>query len=339
MPALRAALSSPLLVIGLALTSSGFAQQVVPDADAALRQQLELERQRKLPQPTPPAPAASGPARTAPAGPTLLVKRFIFEGNERYTDAQLAPIVAGYLQRRVSLEDLEVAAADIARYYRAAGWVARVVVPPQQVDQGEIRLKIIEGVLGQTRFPDGSNPETLPVKPTVIVGNVQARQAPGDKLNIPAVERGLLLADDLPGIGVAGSQVAGRNEGETDTDGASGALVASKLLLLGGNVTLDSTLNNVGTLAASGVGSLSYVDADALTIGTVGSTNGISATGAVSVATTTGDMTLSQGVATTNTGTSAIILNAGASAAAGTAIARDKNGREARSKLTIQVKK
>ncbi|WP_158080783.1 ShlB/FhaC/HecB family hemolysin secretion/activation protein [Pelomonas sp. KK5] len=206
------------LLAGLGLAVPGLAQQppVAPDVDAQIRQQRELERQRSLPQPTAPRPATQGEGARVPEGPTLLVKRFVFEGNERYTSEQLAPIVAPYLQRRVTLGELELAAADVARYYRAAGWVARVIVPPQQVDEGTVRLKVIEAVLGQTRFSQGTDTAALPVRPGVIVGSVQSRQAPGAKFNIPAVERGLLLANDLPGIGVAGSQAAGAKEAETD---------------------------------------------------------------------------------------------------------------------------
>ncbi|MCC6989065.1 MAG: filamentous hemagglutinin N-terminal domain-containing protein [Acidobacteria bacterium] len=103
------------------------------------------------------------------------------------------------------------------------------------------------------------------------------------------------------------------------TDGASGSVSAASLLLLGGAVTLDGNSNAIGTLAASGVGSLSYVDSDALTLGTVGVTNGIAATGVVNIATLTGDLTVARNLATTNATASALTLNAGRSAAAGTA--------------------
>lgn len=106
-------------------------------------------------------------------------------------------------------------------------------------------------------------------------------------------------------------------------DGTNGSVNAANLLLLGGNVTLDSASNNVATLAASGVGSLTYVDSNAVTLGTVGSTNGVSASGAVSVATSTGDMTISQTIATTDTTASAVTLNAGQNASAGTAAGGD----------------
>ncbi|MCA9473625.1 MAG: filamentous hemagglutinin N-terminal domain-containing protein, partial [Nitrospira sp.] len=97
------------------------------------------------------------------------------------------------------------------------------------------------------------------------------------------------------------------------TDGASGYLTADKLALLGGNVTLDHSSTNIGTLAASGVGTLSFTDSNALTIGTVNPT-GITATGAVNIATLTGDLTVSDNISGTS-----ITLNAGKNAAAGTA--------------------
>ena len=99
----------------------------------------------------------------------------------------------------------------------------------------------------------------------------------------------------------------------------SAALSASELLVTADNVELNHTSNSVSTLAASGVGDFSYVNAEALTIGTVGGTSGIDAgNGEINVVTQAGNLTLSQDVVTANAGTSALTLNAGASTAAGT---------------------
>ncbi|MCS6319724.1 MAG: autotransporter-associated beta strand repeat-containing protein, partial [Nitrospira sp.] len=106
--------------------------------------------------------------------------------------------------------------------------------------------------------------------------------------------------------------------GGTVTQGVSGSLSATNLALLGGNVTLEHSANAISTLAASGVTTLTYADSDALTIGTVGATTGINATGPVRIETLSGDLTVAQNIATTNTGTSALILNAGKATAAGT---------------------
>ncbi len=95
------------------------------------------------------------------------------------------------------------------------------------------------------------------------------------------------------------------------------ALTAGGLALLGGgNFTLTNTSNNVATLAGS-TGNVSYRDADALAIGTVGSTVGMTATGTVDVGTQTGNLSLTQNLTTTNAAVSAAVLNAGIATAAG----------------------
>ena len=97
----------------------------------------------------------------------------------------------------------------------------------------------------------------------------------------------------------------------------TGAIFADQLRLSAGNVTLINTSNNVGTLAASGVGALSYVDSNALTIGSVDATHGVSAGGAVSITTRSGNLTLAKSVSTSNTTAGAVVLNADASKSAG----------------------
>jgi len=102
------------------------------------------------------------------------------------------------------------------------------------------------------------------------------------------------------------------------------AVTATSLSLNGsGSFTLTNTSNNFGTIAggASGskLGSVSVYDASGgLTIGTVGSLEGITATGDVLVEAGAGDITLAQGIATDSTSNTAITLNAGDSTAAGT---------------------
>ncbi|MBV5331220.1 filamentous hemagglutinin, partial [bacterium] len=101
------------------------------------------------------------------------------------------------------------------------------------------------------------------------------------------------------------------------TVNGSGAITADKLALMSGAVSLTTVSNNIGTLAADGVSSLSYVDSDALTVGVVNPT-GISATGAVRISTVSGDLTISENIATTDTSSSAIVLIASSGTAAGT---------------------
>jgi fibronectin-binding autotransporter adhesin len=103
-------------------------------------------------------------------------------------------------------------------------------------------------------------------------------------------------------------------------DGASGYVVASNLLMQGGNVTLDNAANNaVSTLAASDVSGFIFANKNALTIGAVGGTSGVTATGVVGISTYAGDLTFAQSVATSNTTSSAMVLTAASNTAAGSA--------------------
>lgn len=102
------------------------------------------------------------------------------------------------------------------------------------------------------------------------------------------------------------------------------ALKTSGLELLGSNATytLNNSANDAVTLAAN-TKTVGYTDATALTIGSVNSTTGITASGTVSVGTESGNLSVSQAVSTTDTSSSAIVLNAGISTAAGTATGGD----------------
>jgi hypothetical protein len=105
------------------------------------------------------------------------------------------------------------------------------------------------------------------------------------------------------------------------------AITATNLDLSGsGTFTLNNTSNNVGTIAggttSSKLGALSYTDSNELTIGTL--TNpGIVASGKVNVQTLSGNLNLNTNVATDNTETDAIILNAGKSSTIGTTTGGD----------------
>ncbi len=124
---------------------------------------------------------------------------------------------------------------------------------------------------------------------------------------------------------------------------SSGAsITATNLLLNGsgqyylngssGSYSSRTQTNNIGTLAATGVGNLYLYNAGALTIGSVGGTNGIAASGYIDIATNSGDLTIAQNVSTTSTAVtaandftpiSAITLNAGKSESAGTSTGGD----------------
>ncbi len=211
--------------------------QQPPDA-GSLQRQVEPRHTPELPKPVAPESSDAARQRAAAQGPTLQVKRFNFEGNKRYSSAELEPVVAGYLNRPISLADIEDAATLVAQYYRAKGWLARVLVPPQQVNQGTVTLKVVEARMGETRFTADTPQDALAVPAKELSQWIESSQPKGQDLNLPRLERGLLLTKDLPGIDVKGSEIAGEGEGVTDV-----LLRANNT----GGVQGEITLDNYGT--------------------------------------------------------------------------------------------
>jgi filamentous hemagglutinin family protein len=114
--------------------------------------------------------------------------------------------------------------------------------------------------------------------------------------------------------------------GATSTITQTAAIKAAGLELLGANAThtLTNTGNQVTTLAAS-TRAIDYFNSGALTLGSV-NTEGINASGDVSIATGTGNLTITKNVVTTATSATALKLNAAKSAAVGAAVGSDISG-------------
>ncbi|MCF8207986.1 MAG: ShlB/FhaC/HecB family hemolysin secretion/activation protein [Rhodoferax sp.] len=187
------------------------AAQTPPDA-GALRQQIERDRAMPLPSEIAP-PNLATPAPMQPtAGLAITVKQFRFTGNTLLSADQLAPVLAGYLNRPLDFTQLDAATADIATIYRSAGWLVRVFLPKQDVTDGVLTIHIVEAVFGGTSL-DG--PEPLRLKLAQVLDIFSGHQATGQPVNTHALDRALLLADDLPGVAVAGTLVEGKKDGET----------------------------------------------------------------------------------------------------------------------------
>jgi filamentous hemagglutinin family protein len=148
----------------------------------------------------------------------------------------------------------------------------------------------------------------------------------GNKINLDISTAGNIAINGALQAGNTGSlknltlNATGANSAVTQTS----AVTAASLELLGSTTdyTLTNTNNAVGTLAAN-TKTLNYINAFALSVGTVNSTNGISTTGITSVATNTGNLSITQAVSTTSASASAMTLNAGLASNAGTSTGGD----------------
>jgi hemolysin activation/secretion protein len=167
---------------------------------------LDLPRQRATLLPKPMA----NPPRT---GLKILVQRFEVNGNTLLDQAQLQPLLNRYQGQELTFSELEALASELGEVFREAGWVVRAYLPEQDVVDGVVRIEIVQARLGEIRF-DGEIPK--PATPETLKRIVQSQQASAAYLNSPAIDRALLIADDISGVYVNGNLKEGEQEGETD---------------------------------------------------------------------------------------------------------------------------
>ena len=203
-----------------------------PPNAGSLQQQLEREQQsptQRLQVKPPGKPMTEPPA----VGQTVQVKAFRFEGNTLLTQEQLQAVVAPLLNRPIDFARLQSSAVLVADLYRDQGWVVQTFLPEQDITQGEVRISIVEAVFGQARVT--GTPATR-VLPEAVLAIFAQQQQSGKFLNMNALDRALLLADDLPGVTVTGTLSPGQQSGQTDL-----LLLLADEPWLTGNVSADNT--------------------------------------------------------------------------------------------------
>ncbi|MCA9064737.1 MAG: hypothetical protein KDA96_16815, partial [Planctomycetaceae bacterium] len=177
-------------------------------------------------------------------------------------------------------------------------------------------------------------------------GNILIDTSAGNGLSIdgdaPGVvlETGVLSAlNDGSSITLIGEQISSMDSSSTfarfldlrglNSNVMEGDIHSDEVIVRDARLTtaLTNIANEIGKFAASNIGSIDLVNATGLAIGTVDGVNGIDATNPtgglndnhIDIRTLGGDLTIEQSIQTIDTSAEAVVLNAGASEAAGTA--------------------
>lgn len=203
-----------------------------PPSAGSLQQQLEREQQSPA-QRLQPKPQ-SKPLTALPAvGQTVQVSAFKFQGNTLLSKEELDAALAPLLNQPIDFASLQSSAVRVADLYRNKGWVVQTFLPEQDIANGEVTIVIVEAVFGQTQI---SGAPSTRVPPEQLLSIFARQQQPGQFLNMIALDRALLLADDLPGVTVSGTLSPGQQSGQTDL-----LLQLADEALLAGTASIDNT--------------------------------------------------------------------------------------------------
>lgn len=164
-------------------------------------------------------------------------------GNTVFADDELASLWRKRLGKEASLADIYEIADAITVKYRSSGYIlARAVVPPQRIDTGSVRIRIVEGYIDSVSIRgDARGRDTIEA--------IAAHLTEQRPITEPVLERYLLLLQDLPGAGIQTVLSPSRT-----TPGAATLTVTLQPQPFNGFTTLDNRGSRyVGPLQA-GVG-------------------------------------------------------------------------------------
>jgi hemolysin activation/secretion protein len=138
------------------------------------------------------------PVAAPGAGAAITVTRFTFSGNTSQSQEQLAPLVAAFAGKALTLDQLNEAAGAIRRHYRDHGWfLAQAYIPVQAIKDGVVDIAVLEGRIDKV---------TIKVHPDAPVSAAYAEKLaaaflqPGQAITENGIERPLLLLRDVPRI-------------------------------------------------------------------------------------------------------------------------------------------
>lgn len=122
------------------------------------------------------------------------------EGNKALTDTQLASAYDDMVGKKISLLDAQTIARKITAMYQKEGYVlSQAVVPQQSVNNGTLTIRVVEGYVSSI-VVQGDVSESERERVISYLSNIR-NQRP---VTTQAMERNLLLINDLPGASVKG---------------------------------------------------------------------------------------------------------------------------------------
>ncbi|HEY9107174.1 MAG TPA: POTRA domain-containing protein, partial [Roseateles sp.] len=243
-----------------ALLACGLASAVAQTAPPQLPPGAEPGREPLrpvMPQPSLGTPRIEVPHSSAAEPPPgakeakFALRELLIDGATAFPADALRPLYTGLLGREVTVAEVFEVANAIELRYRNAGYVtSRVIVPQQTVADGRFRIVVVEGFVADLVYQGDIGPARAAVER--LMGSLRGLRP----VTLAAIERRLLLANDLPGITVRGSLEPAPND-----VGGSLLVVRMERHATEGSATLDNRISPylgrgqvAGSLAWNGVG-------------------------------------------------------------------------------------
>lgn len=152
-----------------------------------------------------------------------------FVGNTIYSQKTLSNLFSSIIGTNIKLSGLQKIADKATKYYRKHGYIlTQVIVPPQAIQNGVVKLKVIEGFINNV---DTSKITNKSLARAVYRYSSRASLS-GKPINSSHLEHYQLIANSLPGVSIQASLVP-----SPTVQGAS------DMIITGSQKRFDASLN------------------------------------------------------------------------------------------------
>nr|PRI93625.1 Heme/hemopexin transporter protein HuxB precursor [Haemophilus influenzae] len=125
---------------------------------------------------------------------------------------ELAHILKNYVGKEVSLSDLSNLANEISEFYRNNNYlVAKAILPPQEIEQGMVKILLLKGNMGEIRL---QNHSALSNKFVSRLSNTTVNTS--EFILKDELEKFALTINDVPGVNAGLQLSAGKKVGEAN---------------------------------------------------------------------------------------------------------------------------
>lgn len=171
--------------------------QVLPNAGTLLEENKHFGR-TNAPDTRPEVlEAPVRPTIKLPDGATVSVAGFQISGARSFASAELMPLVAPWIGQTLDINGLNEAAGAITRFYQGHGhFLSYAYLPAQKVEGGVIEIQVLEGRVDHVEVATASDVRLSDEVVQAHVGKVTESPT----VLQPALERQLLLLNDIPGV-------------------------------------------------------------------------------------------------------------------------------------------
>lgn len=132
--------------------------------------------------------------------------------NQEVVTDELAHILKNYVGKEVSLSDLSNLANEISEFYRNNNYlVAKAILPPQEIEQGTVKILLLKGNVGEIRL---QNHSALSNKFVSRLSNTTVNTS--EFILKDELEKFALTINDVPGVNAGLQLSAGKKVGEAN---------------------------------------------------------------------------------------------------------------------------